>query len=1048
MKSILTFFIVALLSLHAQAADDLTAALQQGLFNEEADHDLASAIKAYQSVVAGADAQRKLAATAVFRLGECYRKLGQTNDAVAQYQRIMRDFGDQTNLVTLSRQNLVGLGAAKSALARLGDTAWVGLLEAQLAAKQADAAQASSVIQQLQTLNRSELRRVLPTVAPDQLLNRLLDEMALTVARATEQSVNLAPDHPQLKEKRDKIAALHTQIDERIAGIQEGLKVKAEVLKQQVEDLKRELANQPASRINPGSRLTPTPAQIEAHRLLIERLQLEIKTTEAEVARAKEMIRQKLVPDNSAEKEEARLLDLRRQLILATDSGPVGTADIAGAATDEEDREVRRIQALIKDSPDLVNAKSVEIEKYGDSSRYGTPLHRAAQQGQLVVARFLIDNGADLDSRDGSGRTPLHWAALRGHRSMAELLLAKGAGANAGIGVGFGSQGYTPLHLAAQKGYRNVCEALLAGKADVNARTSGNKWTALQLAAQIGFTSVAELLLARGAEVNARDSGRGTPLHAAAGSGAKATVELLLANKGDINAQTIHGGTPLYHAVTGDHEEVVRLLLAAKANPNLALNENSQNPGWTPLVAAINRENVPMARLLLENGAAPNVFLYRNGYTVLMRATEKGALELAEALIAAGADVNAKDHGDVRGTALYAVTSNNPTNAAAIVELLIKNKADVNAANAYNFTPLIQAVDKRNLDVVKLLVENGADVNAMTRGGESPLSLIKPRRQTGLSGFGVPPVRIAWPAGIGGAPGQPNQPAPDPTPEIIALLEQRGARDDLQRLTAISTSRNQEDRRGWFVKGTNDWNHFTLMELIAFVNPRRDEYNNPSYLAFPDLTRIAVSRIDPKTAKTEDIRMDVATPLVDGDCSKDVRLQWGDVVDIPEQDHFVDARWERFPDAYYKAFQKCLERTVRVTIKGQTTNVVLTPFRERGGANPWESRMAGFRLNRFLRGSGLLLSSSDVTRVKVRRTDPTTKQVRERFFDLDQIQSQQQQGNDANDLWLQDGDVIEVPERDSNAAPAPAPGAAAAQPGVPDFRSIPSRDIRSPRAPK
>jgi hypothetical protein len=110
--------------------------------------------------------------------------------------------------------------------------------------------------------------------------------------------------------------------------------------------------------------------------------------------------------------------------------------------------------------------------------------------------------------------------------------------------------------------------------------------------------------------------------------------------------------------------------------------------------------------------------------------------------------------------------------------------------------------------------------------------------------------------------------------------------------------------------------------------------------------------------------------------------------------------------------------------------------------------MAGFRLNRFLRGSGLLLSSSDVTRVKVRRTDPTTKQVRERFFDLDQIQSQQQQGNDANDLWLQDGDVIEVPERDSNAAPAPAPGAAAAQPGVPDFRSIPSRDIRSPRAPK
>src|SRR5882672_2677559 len=108
-----TLHLSLLFLLHAQLAlpaDDLTAALQQALFNEEADHDLTAAIKAYQLVVTGADAQRKLAATAVFRLGECNRKLGQTNEAVAQYQRILNDFTDQTNLVTLSRQNLAGLG--------------------------------------------------------------------------------------------------------------------------------------------------------------------------------------------------------------------------------------------------------------------------------------------------------------------------------------------------------------------------------------------------------------------------------------------------------------------------------------------------------------------------------------------------------------------------------------------------------------------------------------------------------------------------------------------------------------------------------------------------------------------------------------------------------------------------------------------------------------------------------------------------------------------------------------------------------------------------
>src|SRR4030095_7235036 len=133
-------------------------------------------------------------------------------------------------------------------------------------------------------------------------------------------------------------------------------------------------------------------------------------------------------------------------------------------------------------------------------------------------------------------------------------------------------------------------------------------------------------------------------------------------------------------------------------------------------------------------------------------------------------------------------------------------------------------------------------------------------------------------------------------------------------------------------------------------------------------------------------------------------------VDIPEQDHFVNAVWERFPDDYYKAFQKCLERTVRVTVKGQSTNVVLAPFRygtsstPRPSSGPWEPRMSSFRLNSFLRNSGFLLSATDVTRVKGKRTDPSAKQVRERVFDLNQIQTQTQRGDDMNDLWLRDGD--------------------------------------------
>ncbi len=76
----------------SSAAEGVNELLQKGLFEEEANHNLDAAIKAYQSVITQQDDQRKLAATAVFRLGECYRKLGRTNEATAQYERVLRDF--------------------------------------------------------------------------------------------------------------------------------------------------------------------------------------------------------------------------------------------------------------------------------------------------------------------------------------------------------------------------------------------------------------------------------------------------------------------------------------------------------------------------------------------------------------------------------------------------------------------------------------------------------------------------------------------------------------------------------------------------------------------------------------------------------------------------------------------------------------------------------------------------------------------------------------------------------------------------------------------
>ena len=92
--------------------NDLSTALQKGLFEEEANRNLDAAVSNYLSLAEQFDRDRQVAATAIFRLGECYRKLGRDDDAVVQYQRILREFPDQQTLATLSWQNLTALHVA------------------------------------------------------------------------------------------------------------------------------------------------------------------------------------------------------------------------------------------------------------------------------------------------------------------------------------------------------------------------------------------------------------------------------------------------------------------------------------------------------------------------------------------------------------------------------------------------------------------------------------------------------------------------------------------------------------------------------------------------------------------------------------------------------------------------------------------------------------------------------------------------------------------------------------------------------------------------
>jgi hypothetical protein len=88
------------------AQDKMAEALRKRIVEEDTNHNLNAAIQDYQSAVTEYDGARQAAATALFRMAECYRKQGNSSAAIAAYSRVVRDFADQTKLAEQSRNQL------------------------------------------------------------------------------------------------------------------------------------------------------------------------------------------------------------------------------------------------------------------------------------------------------------------------------------------------------------------------------------------------------------------------------------------------------------------------------------------------------------------------------------------------------------------------------------------------------------------------------------------------------------------------------------------------------------------------------------------------------------------------------------------------------------------------------------------------------------------------------------------------------------------------------------------------------------------------------
>lgn len=333
----------------------------------------------------------------------------------------------------------------------------------------------------------------------------------------------------------------------------------------------------------------------------------------------------------------------------------------------------------------------------------------------------LINDGADINKRDESGRTILFELTKKKKVESIKILVQNGVNINLED-----KYGNTVLGEAIHREDPIITRFLLENGASVNSLSSSGR-TILQDVAALGNHKMFKVLMTQNPDLTIADKYGKTVLFDAVSGGNLDIIKEVLNNIDDVNITEENGQTALFYAVLQEKEEVAKFLISNGLNVN-ATDNNRQNVLFNAVIYGA--EHISLIEMLLHKGLklnqkdkddrsildeilkilaiANDQYIQVEGKYRLVR-KDRNYLKLTSILIENGLAIDRQDKDGK--TVLFKEVLNKNTDT---IDFLISSGADVNAVDRDGRTVLFDAVLKglSNISMIDYLIAKGADLNA------------------------------------------------------------------------------------------------------------------------------------------------------------------------------------------------------------------------------------------------------------------------------------------------------------------------------------------------